>query len=44
MKTKDNSDIEQALTESQADLIAERFVVKSPEQHFARVKADLPQD
>ena len=44
MKTKDISEIEQALTESQADLTAGRFVVESPEQHLARIKAELPQD
>ena len=33
-----------ALAESQADLATGRFVVESPEQHLARIKADLPQD
>ncbi len=38
------AEIEQALTESQADLSVGRFVVESPDQHLARIKADLPQD
>ncbi len=44
LKAKDISEIELALTETQADLAARRFVVESPEQHLARIKADLPQD
>lgn len=37
------SEIEQAFTESQADLSAGRFVVESVDQHLARIKVDLAQ-